>query len=260
VKLTEEYLYEKYIEQNLSVAQIMQETGATRDQIKGRLRRLGIRKKPFKLGDNPYDDKGWLYEQYMVQKKGYTVIADECGVSYTTILTRIRHFKWPLRSHKDIDKGKPRRGKKHTPDSLELIRKTRVKNRVLIECKNCNENFELQRSKYSKTKTHFCSYECFKKFLFDNRVETEDVTDSAQYKEWRLKVYKRDGYRCKMPDCNSTSRVIAAHHVYPKKIYPDRQFDINNGITLCRLCHEKTYGKEMQFADALVRVIQKSND
>jgi len=60
-----------------------------------------------------------------------------------------------------------------------------------------------------------------------------------------------------MPDCNSRSRDIAAHHIYPKKKYPEKQFDIDNGITLCRKCHELTYGKEEQFIDALVRVVQR---
>ncbi len=63
-----------------------------------------------------------------------------------------------------------------------------------------------------------------------------------------------------MPDCNSDSRNIAAHHIYPKRNFPNLQFDINNGITLCKKCHEKTYGKEMQFVNALVRVIQTMSD
>ena len=50
-----------------------------------------------------------------------------------------------------------------------------------------------------------------------------------------------------MPGVNSQSRDIAAHHIYTKKKYPQLQFEISNGITLCRLCHEKTYGKEEQF-------------
>jgi len=34
-------------------------------------------------------------------------------------------------------------------------------------------------------------------------------------------------------------------------------FDVENGITLCRLCHQKTYGKEEKFIDMFVRIVQK---
>lgn len=110
-------------------------------------------------------------------------------------------------------------------------------------------------SAFKKSSTHFCKRECFHSFLRKNRVKAENITDSAEYKEWRLKVYRRDGYRCKMPGCNSQSRNIHAHHIYPKRDYPTLQFEVSNGITLCRECHELTYGKEEQYIDALVRCV-----
>ncbi|MFK4997686.1 HNH endonuclease [Bacillus sp. N9] len=63
-----------------------------------------------------------------------------------------------------------------------------------------------------------------------------------------------------MPRCESLSRKIAAHHIYPKKKYPEIQFEVSNGITLCRSCHEKTYGREEQFIKMLVRIVQTMND
>ncbi|MFC5603530.1 HNH endonuclease [Sporosarcina koreensis] len=63
-----------------------------------------------------------------------------------------------------------------------------------------------------------------------------------------------------MPGCYSQSRDIAAHHIYPKKKYPEIQFDTANGITLCKPCHEETYGREEQFVTMLVRVVQTMDD
>lgn len=260
MKFTKEFLYQRYIVQNQTISQLAKETGFSMDTIKGQLRRYGIRKTPFKLGNNIYDDKNWLYDQYIVQNKGYTVIADELGVSYTTILDRILFFGWELRGHNDIDKGIPRRGKKHTQKSIIKIKNSRVKNRVITECSYCHKSFERVKSQYNRSDKVFCSVECRKLYLKGNRVIPNDVTDSAEYKEWRKKVYVRDSYRCKMPGCNSKTRNIAAHHIYPKKQYPEKQFDLNNGITLCKKCHEKTYGKENEYIDALVRVVQKMND
>ena len=47
----------------------------SKDTLKGKLRRYGIRKRPLKIGNKIYDNKDWLYDQYIIQQKGYTKIA-----------------------------------------------------------------------------------------------------------------------------------------------------------------------------------------
>lgn len=39
------------------------------------------------------------------------------------------------------------------------------------------------------------------------------------------------------------------HHIVPIRSDLDKLFDTNNGITLCRPCHQKTVWKEAEFAD-----------
>lgn len=257
MEMTKEVLKKLYIEDGKSAKEIAEMFDLTKDQIKGKLRRWGIRKLKLKLGNEKYDNREWLYNEYIRKNKGYTVIANEQNVSYTTILDRILYFGWELRGHDDIDKGAAKRGKKLSKESIEKIKKTRVKNRVNVSCDQCGKTVEKQKSGFERTEKHFCNPECFKLYLKENRVETVDVTDSAEYKEWRLKVYKIDGYRCKMPGCGSRSKQIHAHHIYKKKEFPEKMFDVENGITLCRLCHQKTYGKEEKFIDMFVRIVQK---
>ncbi|MBS4222407.1 HNH endonuclease [Lederbergia citrea] len=258
--ITKKYLYRKYVVEGLSVKEIAEEVNLTKHSIRGKLRRFGIRKKPFKIGNEIYDNRDWLYHQYVELNKGYTVIAKELGVSYTTILSRILYFGWKVKGHKDIDKGAPRRGKKHKEVSLIKIRETRQRKRIITSCFHCQKSIELVLSIYKRSENSFCNRDCFISYLKENRVICEDITDSAAYKEWRLRVYKRDRYRCKMPGCGSQSRDIAAHHIYPKKKYPEKKYEISNGITLCRSCHEKTYGKEEQFIEMLVRIVQTMSD
>jgi 5-methylcytosine-specific restriction endonuclease McrA len=259
MKFTHDFLFQKYVLENRTVADIAKELGINKSYLKAKLRRLGIRKIPFKLGTEIYDNREWLYEQYILLGKGYTVIAIELGVSYTTILDRIIFFGWDVRGHKDIDKASPRKGKRHTSSSLLKIKASRVQNRKTKICNYCSNSFVRVLSLADRSRYSYCSNECFRKYLKENRVIPSKVTFSAEYKEWRLKVYKRDGFRCKMPGCISKTRDIAAHHIYPKKLFPEKQFDVQNGITLCRKCHEKTYGKEDQFIGMLVRVVQKMN-
>jgi hypothetical protein len=259
MELKKEILYQKYVVENQTVLEIAKTFGVSKNSIKGKLRRFGIRKKPFKLGNLIFDDKDWLFHQYITLGKGYTTIANELGVSYTTILDRILFFGWEVRGHKDIDKAAPRLGKKHRIQSLLKIKNSRQRIRTLKKCTYCNNIFERVNSLANRSLNSYCSIKCFRSYLKVNRVTPNNIAFSADYKEWRLKIYKRDQYRCRMPECNSTSRDIAAHHIYPKKKYPEIQFDIQNGITLCKKCHEKTYGKEEQFIELLVRVVQKMN-
>jgi hypothetical protein len=58
-------------------------------------------------------------------------------------------------------------------------------------------------------------------------------------KDWAKRVKERDGYKCQ--ECGSELR-IHAHHIVPWKESEELRFDINNGKTLCQLCHTKLEG------------------
>ena len=46
--------------------------------------------------------------------------------------------------------------------------------------------------------------------------------------------------------CGETYR-LAAHHILPKREYPELQFDVNNGVPVCHKCHSKMQFKEQEF-------------
>lgn len=52
---------------------------------------------------------------------------------------------------------------------------------------------------------------------------------------WAVGVKTRDG-RCQNPGCGATQD-LEAHHVYPRRRYPDLRTVPENGLTLCRECH-----------------------
>jgi hypothetical protein len=56
--------------------------------------------------------------------------------------------------------------------------------------------------------------------------------------EWRKEVFKRDKYACQK--CGDKG-FLHAHHIIPFSQDYNKAFDINNGITLCVLCHEKVH-------------------
>lgn len=55
---------------------------------------------------------------------------------------------------------------------------------------------------------------------------------------WRKKVFERDNYTCVL--CNIRGGNLQADHIKPYSLYPDLRFDIDNGRTLCVICHKKT--------------------
>lgn len=93
------------------------------------------------------------------------------------------------------------------------------------------------------------------------------IRDCERYNEWRLSVFRRDGYRCKMCGDN---KILNANHIKRfidilienniktvKKAYSCKElWDINNGITLCVNCHLLTYGKENQFTEIFNNIIK----
>jgi hypothetical protein len=62
--------------------------------------------------------------------------------------------------------------------------------------------------------------------------------DLSRLHEWARLVKERDGYKC--AECNETD-FLHSHHLLPKKDFPELMYDINNGITLCRICHAKRH-------------------
>jgi len=77
-----------------------------------------------------------------------------------------------------------------------------------------------------------------------------------KYKEWINNIFKRDNFICMM--CNIRGSDLNAHHIkeFNKIIKENNIFilkdaincnelwDINNGMTLCKKCHDKTKKKQ----------------
>ena len=75
-----------------------------------------------------------------------------------------------------------------------------------------------------------------------------------RYAEWRTMVYGRDNFTCQM--CEARGCYLHAHHILPCRSYPDLIYVVSNGMTLCVLCHEKTYNREIEMADELRSIMK----
>lgn len=125
-------------------------------------------------------------------------------------------------------------------------------------CLNCHDKFIAIRCKKSR---RFCSKKCWYEFrkksgaFIGNKnpkwkggvtIGKNKLKETEIYHNWRQKVFRRDWFRCKV--CSYKGRDIEAHHIVAISDNPKLCLKEGNGITLCKKCHRKTYGKEKQFA------------
>lgn len=59
---------------------------------------------------------------------------------------------------------------------------------------------------------------------------------------WSKTIKKRDNYTCK--NCDSKKK-LNAHHIKPKKYFPELALELDNGVTLCKKCHGELHGFEI---------------
>lgn len=68
-----------------------------------------------------------------------------------------------------------------------------------------------------------------------------------EYRLWREAIFRRDGYTCKgcgKKNGEGKTVYLEAHHILPRRDFPHLTFELSNGITLCKECHDKTKKKE----------------
>lgn len=134
------------------------------------------------------------------------------------------------------------------------------------KCRSRN-NYLNNIDSYRKTKKCVCGKAILKSSKFCSscsqlginnhswKVEKQNrkIYYTTEYRLWEKAVKQRDNNKCKL--CNSTYR-LAAHHILPKREFPDLIFSIDNGITLCHKHHSMVQFKELEYEDLFRSLIK----
>jgi 5-methylcytosine-specific restriction endonuclease McrA len=83
---------------------------------------------------------------------------------------------------------------------------------------------------------------------------SRDYKDPA-YAGFRKSVRKRDGNKCQFPGCGSKTR-LEVHHIKKWTSHPSMRFDVTNGITLCKSCHQRTKGSEEVYEPMFYKILE----
>ena len=78
------------------------------------------------------------------------------------------------------------------------------------------------------------------------------------YKDWRMKVYKRDKFTCQMPSCGY-KKYLQAHHIKRWSSASILRYDVHYRITLCKNCHKKVTGSEQYYESLFMEIVRKKH-
>ena len=115
---------------------------------------------------------------------------------------------------------------------------------IKAKCKNCEKIFLYYQNHPHK----FCSRKCYLEYVNSHVTNFYNLNE---YKLWIIKVFKRDNYTCQI--CGNNKK-LNAHHIYPKRKYPELIYYVDNGITLCRKHHSYFTWHEESFIDFFERI------
>jgi hypothetical protein len=130
--------------------------------------------------------------------------------------------------------------------------------KVDITCEWCGKVWPVYPSWANK---RFCSRACCSAWKKSVRFGSERMTGpnnpmwrggesdkdrrNADYKDWRISVFKRDGFICQdcgyFNGCGDKRRDINAHHIVPWVDSKELRYEVDNGETLCVPCHIKRH-------------------
>lgn len=142
---------------------------------------------------------------------------------------------------------------------------SRWKEKVKKLCEICDTIF-LVKPSHENTR-RFCSYLCKGKWITKNksgvnnhnygkdyfgdknpnwkggckRSELSKLRNKKVYIEWKIKVLERDEKTCvKCEYKHKEKGDIHADHILSFKYFPELRYELSNGRTLCRECHQRT--------------------
>lgn len=203
------------------------------------------------------------YAKSVVEEKGYTLISNEYQGNKKKLIMKCKihgEFKLTfdaLKSGQGCQKcGKVKQINSQKLDYNFVKSEFDKHNYILLETEyiNCETPMRYicpyhpekeNKISYSNLKNGKGCRECYEdsikgenSYLWQGGLTQENklIRNQSEYRNWRKSVFERDNYTCQC--CGERGEILHAHHIKNFSNHEDKRFDINNGITLCKDCHD----------------------
>ena len=223
-------------------AEILQVSRAT---VTRHASRLGLYE--YKPKNKERLEKDSLYEHYVVLDKTAAQIGREIGVPYDTVTTALKRHNIPIRNKqaKNIDEQEVVKKyvelKERTIDIAKEYGVTQVTIRRILKKQGVQIVFKPPVLKETRIKQSAVkqgvSVSEWEGFITDPKIRM-----TWQYNEWRKNVLERDKFVCQV--CGKKGKGLQAHHKKTFAQYPELRYDVQNGITVCKTCHNEIHSMD----------------
>lgn len=76
-------------------------------------------------------------------------------------------------------------------------------------------------------------------------IKRQDKRNDPAYVDWVKQVKRRDKKTCRLLNAECKG-ILTVHHIYSWSKFPQKRYDINNGITLCQAHHPRKRDDEQR--------------
>ena len=196
------------------------------------------------------DFEKWLIDKYVEKLMSTRQIAELLygnSKNQSSINKWLKKFNIPLRQGGEAVKTQWINNDSRKQKQAKLIQKNITKE-VRLKIKNTMQTKEY---KEKQREVHLGVKNGMYRVLGSNhhnwnpaRTHQQRVKERKTYKyrEWRLSVFKRDKYTCQCCGDNKGGN-LRAHHLRSYDLHENERYNIDNGITLCEICHKDFHNK-----------------
>lgn len=252
-----DWFYQRYVKDMAPTRDIASEIGCVNDHVNALAKKFDIPIRPRLKRSVPYAKLNLNIDEivrlYVDEKISCADIGSRFGCTHKAIATRLAERGIPLRHHNDTKRGKP------------------AKNKIILDPKKVVKMYMVRHASGKTVADHFgVSRQVIDRILRENGVKRKPATESVdrrkerhprwrhdisdedrkkgrdanKQKEWRARVFERDGHTCQKCG-DSRGGNLHSHHIIPHYRDQSIAWDLENGITLCETCHtnlHRTYG------------------
>lgn len=237
---TYEQLYQWRVTERLSVVKIARLLHLRNGVVVELLRQSGL------YSHQTLITREWMLDQYVRQDKSVDTIAQELGLDESSVRYHLRRLEIPIHYRS--------RGSTRIPklsDRAWLVEQYHVLGKTYDEIAaevGCARSSVASR---------------FRRFDIPSRLQKKRknnphtrVNGHLCFTERQRKlILARDKHSCRMPDCDRSSKRLEVHHIVPR--HRGGTNVVSNGITVCRKCHWKTFGREDEFEVIFLSLVQE---